>query len=169
MTDHKHTIVAPLAAIEAELNPAAQFCLERYSAAREARYRVLGPEDIAEVAAFHERYLPLLSTEIRHRLTGNSNYINYDWSMSITLRHEGVLKAILIAYADEAINTAFVYGLAVDHQSRRSWPSVMIRYYGARHLMQCGYEAASFQALHNNPDAIRLALRALKNAPVESR
>ena len=158
----------PLAAIEAELSNAAQFCLSRYAAAREAICQVIGAEDIEDVAVFHERYLPLLSSEIHRRLNGTSVYVNYDWSLSLTLRHNAGLKSVLIAYPDEAENTSFVYGLAVHHRCRRTWPSILMRYYAAHHLARCGYEFVSFQTLHDNTDAIRLARRALKTSRIES-
>lgn len=156
----KRTFVVPLSAIEAELSRAAKFCLARYAAARLAICNSIETDDLQEVTLFHEEYLPLLLSEIGHRLNGTSTFVNYDWSLSLALRHGGDLKAMMLAYPDEAANTCFVYGLAVHHTCRRSWPSILMRYYAARHLIRSGYEFASFQALHDNPDATRLAQRA---------
>lgn len=160
----KQTFVVPLSAIEGELSRAAGFCLARYRAARVATCNAIRAHDLEEILLFHEEYLPLLTSEIRHRLNGTSTYVNYDWSLSLALRLDRDLKAILLAYPDEAANTVFVYGLAVHHACRRSWPSILMRYYAARHLIQHGYEFASFQALDENPDATRLAERASRTA-----
>lgn len=156
----QQTLVVSLAAIEAELSRAAKFCLSRYPSARVATCRPIGRDDVEEVTLFHELYLPLLSSEIEHRLNGTSTYVNYDWSLSLVLRHERDLMAILLAYPDDVANTAFVYGLAVHHTSRRSWPSILMRSYAARHLMMRGYEFASYLPLDENRDATRLAERA---------
>ena len=112
-------LVVPLAAIEAELSRAAKFCLSRYPAAPMATCRTISRDDVEEVRIFHELYLPLQSSEIRHRLNGTSKYVNYDWSISLVLRHGRELTAILLAYPDDVANSVFVYGLAVHHSCRR--------------------------------------------------
>lgn len=123
----------------------------------EAQVQPLDSSHVPAVLDLHAEF-PCPPATALLRLLGTANEGNYCRERSVVLTIGGAVAGAFLVQAEPSPAAAFIYGVVVARDWRRSWATAVLKYYALRVLQNLGTEVVRFHASSN--DTRRHAARA---------
>lgn|GEM_PF-6929797 len=142
-----------------DLAPTYQKLRERKKIPGSAEMDRMTSSSLRAVASLHEDIVTNSLPETYRRLQGTSDVVNYDLELSQVLKLKQEVIGTSLIYRLNLPTKAFLYGVIIDRQMRKSWACIFLKYHAMLHLQKHSITHVVFQALDGNRDTIRQVAR----------
>lgn len=110
-----------------------------------------------DILSIHQELIVINESELTLRLKNESNTVNYCHKLSTVFYFNNNLIGTCLVLNNTIDKSAYLYGLIIRPNYRRTWATVYVKYHSLEHLHNSGFVSIAFMAHENNADTLKHA------------